>query len=283
MTLGARETRALLARHGLRPRTGLGQHFVVDPNTVRKVVRLARIAPGDRVLEVGAGIGALTRALVAAGARVTAVERDRALAPALAESLSGAPVRLVWGDALRLDLGALAGRSPCKMVSNLPYAIATPLVIRMLEECPAVREYTVMVQKEVGERLAATPRSSSYGAASVKVAYFARAQVLARVSRRAFFPVPEVDSVVVGLARRGRPPVTGVREAIFRVVDAGFSQRRKTVRNALRGGGWAPEAVERALARAGVDSGARAEVLSLTDLAAVARALGAAPRRGRER
>lgn len=271
--LGPRETRALLERHGLRPRTDWGQHFVTDPNTVRKVVRLAGIAPGQQVLEVGPGLGALTLALVEAGARVVAVERDRALAPLLEEVLAGLDVRLLWGDALKVDLRRAVGRRDTAMVANLPYQIATPLLLDLLEEVPRIRSYTVMVQREVGERIAARPGTDPYGAVSAKVAWFATAVVAARVSRRVFWPPPEVESVIVRLDRRARPPVAGSRAATFRVIEAGFAQRRKTIRNALRGGGWAAADVERALERAGIDGRARAEVLGLAEFAALARAL----------
>jgi 16S rRNA (adenine1518-N6/adenine1519-N6)-dimethyltransferase len=273
--LGLRETRALLRRHGLQAKTGLGQHFVVDPNTVRKVVRLAEVRPGEHVLEIGPGLGALTLALVDAGARVIAVERDRSLAPALSEVLDETQVAVVWADAMSFeDAGAAT-----KMVSNLPYQIATPLLLRLLERHPAIREHTFMVQREVGERFAAAPGSPAYGAVSVKVAWFARARVAARVSRRAFYPMPAVESVIVRVDRLDRPPVSGPisRRRVFEVIEAGFSQRRKTMRNALRGAGWALGDVERALRSVGVEATTRAEQLSLSDFAAVARALPSSP------
>jgi 16S rRNA (adenine1518-N6/adenine1519-N6)-dimethyltransferase len=221
------------------------------------------------VLEVGPGLGALTLALADAGARVVAVEVDRSLAPALSETVAGLDVRLVWGDALRI----VAFGGATKMVSNLPYQVATPLVLRLLEEQPRIRDHTFMVQREVGERFAARPGSKAYGAVSLKVAYLARAAVAGRVSRRAFYPMPEVESVIVRLERHARPPVPGRRERIFAVIEAGFAQRRKTIRNALRGAGWSAADVEKALDRAGVDAGARAEELDLAALAAVAGAL----------
>lgn len=270
---GARETRALLARHGLRPNAAAGQHFVIDPNTVRKVVRLGGVSPGDRVLEVGPGLGALTLALVEAGASVTAIELDRSLRGALEEVLADHPVHLVWGDALTVGRRSLLAGRPSAMVSNLPYNVATPLVLRLLTEFPSLAAHAFMVQREVGERLVAAPGSAAYGAVSAKVAYLAAGSIAGRVSRRAFFPVPGVDSVVVRLVRRGRPPVAGARDRIFAVIDAGFAQRRKTLRNALRGASLDAAVVERALERAGVDGGARAEELGLEALAAVARAL----------
>ncbi len=269
-SLGPRETRALLDRHGLRPRPSIGQHFVTDPNTVRKVVALAEIRPGDRVLEVGPGAGALTLALVTAGAEVVAVESDRSLAPILAEVVPDVPI--VWADALRVDLRRLVAR-PAKFVANLPYQIATPLVIEVLAGVPAIRSLTVMVQREVGERFAAGPSEDAYGAVSAKIAYHGDARIAGRISRRVFYPMPEVESVVVRIDRFARPRVGGGRARIFAVVEAGFAQRRKTIRRALRGAGWSATAVEHALDRAAIPGEARAETLSIERFAALARAL----------
>jgi 16S rRNA (adenine1518-N6/adenine1519-N6)-dimethyltransferase len=269
-SLGPRETRALLERYGIGPKTSIGQHFVTDPNTVRKIVSLAGIEPGDRVIEVGPGLGALTLALVEAGADVVAVEADRRLEPVLAEVVP--EVQVVWADAMRIDPARLAGRRAA-VVANLPYQIATPLVVEWLA-VPAIRSFTVMVQREVGERIVAGPGTDPYGAVSVKVAYFGDARIAARVSRRVFLPMPEVESVVVRIDRRPRPPVSGAREKIFQVIETGFAQRRKTVRRALRAR-WGADQVEQALVRARVDGGARAETLSLGDFAALARALPA--------
>lgn len=261
----------LLGRHGLRPRTALGQHFLVDPNTIRKIVALAGIGRGDLVLEIGAGLGALTLGLAETGAEVVAVEHDRALAGPLGEVAAGLPnVRLVWGDAMRLDMRRLLGRRPAVMVSNLPYNVATPLVVETLAGVPQISRYLVMVQREVGMRLVAGARAPDYGAVSVKVAYLAEARLVSRISRRVFLPEPAVESVLVELRRRTEPPVPIARARFFAFVDAAFAQRRKTVRNALRGAGLDTENVERALRLAAVDPRARAEDLSLEQLAAVA-------------
>jgi 16S rRNA (adenine1518-N6/adenine1519-N6)-dimethyltransferase len=269
--LGRRETRDLLDRHDLKPRTSLGQHFLADPNTIDKVVRLAGLRPGDQVLEVGAGLGTLTVALQEAGTRVVAVEADRSLKSALEEVLAGRDrVQVVWGDALAVDLGALLRGRPTKLVANLPYQIATPLLLRLLEERPEVREMTFMVQKEVGERLVAGPGSASYGGVSAKVAYQASASIASKVSRRVFIPEPAVESVVVRLVRRARPPVAGLRDRIFGVIDAGFAQRRKTIRSSLRNSGIEPGRVDQALALAGVDPDERAEDLGLPEFSAIA-------------
>jgi 16S rRNA (adenine1518-N6/adenine1519-N6)-dimethyltransferase len=272
--LGRRRTRELLSRHGLKPRTSLGQHFLVDPNTIRKITRLAAVSPGELILEVGAGVGALTLALAEAGAEVIAIEQDRGLEPALNETLARVPgVSLVWGDALGLDFARLLGDRPARVVSNLPYQIATPLVLSLLEDVPAITELIVMVQEEVGRRFVAGPGDDAYGAVSAKIAYLSEARLEFKVSREIFMPKPDVESVVVRLTRHAVAPVAGDRRRIFAVIDAGFATRRKTMRNALRGTGLDVDAVESALAEAGVDGSARAERLGLDGFAALARVI----------
>jgi 16S rRNA (adenine1518-N6/adenine1519-N6)-dimethyltransferase len=271
--------RALLAAHGLRPSMALGQHYLVDPNTARKVVRLARVAAGETVLEIGPGLGSLTLALRSAGARVVAVEADARLLPALAEALGEDPdVLVVAADAVRADLAALAPDAR-GVVANLPYNIAATLVLRVLTEYPRYQRLTVMVQREVGERLAAAPGTGAYGATSAKVAALAEARVLAPVSRKVFLPEPHVDSVLVGLTRRPHPAVAGVPwTALARVIEAAFSQRRKTLRNALRTLGLAAGEVEALGRAAGVDLGLRAERLDVPAFAALAEGLEARER-----
>ncbi len=287
--LGPARVRALLAAHGLRPSKALGQHYLADPNTARKVVRLAGVRPGQTVLEVGPGIGSLTLALREAGARVVAVELDPRVMPALEEVLAGdLGVTVVLADALRADLAALLTGAPLRgspdpsglvpeagrLVANLPYNIAAPLVLRVLAEFPAFTSITVMVQREVGERLAAPPGSPSYGAPSVKVAALAEARVLGPISRHVFIPEPHVDSVVIGLRRRVHPALEGLPfAALASVVDAAFSSRRKTLRNALRRLGLDPATVEAAGRAAGVDLALRAELLDVAAFAALTRAL----------
>jgi len=272
--LGRRSTKALLNRHGLRPRIALGQHFLVDPNTIRKIVAAASVTPGSLVVEVGAGLGALTVGLASAGASVIAIEQDRSLEPALSEVIGeSSEVRVVWGDALTLDYDRLLGGRAAQVVSNLPYQIATPLVLRLLGEVDLVSELLVMVQREVGDRLVAAPGSQAYGAVSAKVAYLATSRVEFKVSRAVFLPEPDVESVVVRLTRRPAPPVPGVRRRIFAVIDAGFATRRKTIRNALRGAGIEADVVASALDSAGVDGSERAERLGLEEFAAIARVL----------
>lgn len=277
--LGRRETREILSRHGLRPRVSLGQHFLADPNTIDKIVRLAAVKAGDQILEVGAGLGTLTVALHDRDARVIAIEQDRALAPALEEVVAGcAHVQILWGDVLGFDLRSILKGRPTKLVSNLPYHIATPLIMRVLEDVPEISRITVMVQKEVGERLVAAPGSAAYGAVSAKVAYQAKASIVASISRRVFIPEPGVDSVLVSLDRLLRPPVAGLQERIFAVIEAGFAQRRKTIRSALRNAGLDPGKVDRALEAAGVRGEERAERLGLKEFAALASFLRVPPR-----
>jgi 16S rRNA (adenine1518-N6/adenine1519-N6)-dimethyltransferase len=263
--------RALLDRHGLRPSKALGQHYLADPNTARKVARLGGAGPGETVLEVGPGLGSLTLALRQAGARVVAVEADPRLLPALAEVLGDDPgVRVEVADALRVDLAALAPEAT-RMVANLPYNIAATLVLKVLAEAPAIGDQVVMVQREVGERLAAAPGSAAYGAPSVKLAAQATARILAPVSRRVFVPEPHVDSVLLEVSRRRHPAAAGLDPAeLGRVVDVAFGQRRKTLRNALRGLGLDAAGVEALGRAAGVDLGLRAERLDVAAFAALA-------------
>ncbi len=267
---------ALLARHGLAPSRALGQNFLADPNTANKIARLAEIEPGDRVLEIGPGVGSLTVALLAAGAQVTALELDRHVIPALEESVGPDAIRVVLGDALRVDLdevlGAVGIDAPTwRMVSNLPYNVATPIVMRILERAPSVTSMLVMVQREVGERMAAGPGSKIYGAVSVKIAYFGRAELVGVVPPSVFIPAPKVDSALVRI-RRAPTPTVAVPSAdrLFALVRAGFGQRRKMLRGAMKGELGAD--VEAVLAAAGIDGRARAETLALDQWAAIARA-----------
>src|SRR2546423_1759505 len=215
VTLTRREVVDLLARHDLRPRKSLGQHFVVDPNTVRRIARLAGVGPGDRVLEIGAGLGSLTLALAETGAAVTAVEIDRHLVPLLRETVEPAGVTVVEGDAMALDWSALLGAGPWTLVANLPYNVATPLVADLLDHVPAVHRMLVMVQREVGERLAAKVGDEAYGAVSVKIAYWATAKVVGLVPPTVFLPKPNVDSALVAIERRAEPPTDAPRQRLF--------------------------------------------------------------------
>src|SRR3954452_920877 len=221
MTLTRRQLSSLLADNGIRPSRALGQNFVADPNTVRRIARLAGVGPGERVVEVGAGFVSLTLALAEAGASVTAVEVDRRLLPVLRSVVEPVGVTVVEGDALRLDWGALLGDERWSMVANLPYNIATPLVADLLDGVPAIDRMLVMVQREVGERLAATVGHEQYGAVSVKVAYWATGKVVGRVPATVFVPQPKVESALVEIVRRAAPSVDVPPDELFTLVRAG--------------------------------------------------------------
>jgi 16S rRNA (adenine1518-N6/adenine1519-N6)-dimethyltransferase len=226
----------LLGDAGLAPRRDLGQNFVADANTVRRIAALAEVGPGDRVVEIGAGLGSLTLALAETGAHVTAVEVDRGVVPVLRSVMADHPdVAVVEGDATRLDWQALLGDGPASwtLVANLPYNVATPLVCDLLDEVPAIDSMLVMVQREVAERFAAAPGSKQYGAVSVKVAYWATARVVATVPASVFVPRPNVESALVRIVRRDPPDVD--RDRLFTLVRTAFNQRRKMLRRSLAG------------------------------------------------
>jgi 16S rRNA (adenine1518-N6/adenine1519-N6)-dimethyltransferase len=260
VTLTRREVTELLTAHGLAPRRALGQNFVVDPNTVRRIARLAGVGPADRVVEIGAGLGSLTLALRETGAAVTAVEVDRGIVPVLRSLVEPGGVTVVEGDALHLDWAELLGEGPWVLVANLPYNVATPLVVRLLEEVPAIARMLVMVQAEVGERLAAPPRSPAYGAVSVVVAWWAKATVVGQVPATVFVPRPKVASALVAIERRPPPPVTPTYARFKDVVRAGFGQRRKMLRRSLAG-----VVDPAAFDASGVAPDARAEELGLQE------------------
>jgi 16S rRNA (adenine1518-N6/adenine1519-N6)-dimethyltransferase len=268
--IGARRLMETFERHGFRPNKAWGQNFVIDPNTIRKVVDVSGVGLSNRVVEVGAGGGSLTLALAAACSWVYAIEYDDRLLPILRELLSGTPnVAIVHGDALTLDPNAF---DATHVVGNLPYNIATAVVLRVLEQGSQIGDITAMTQREVGERLAATAGSKAYGLPSVMVRYHATARVVARVSRRAFYPVPNVDSVVVRIVRNdGTPSVD--RKRYHTVAKAAFSQRRKTLRNALAGVAGSVAGAEAAIRDAGLQPNARAEEIDADGFEALARRL----------
>jgi 16S rRNA (adenine1518-N6/adenine1519-N6)-dimethyltransferase len=274
VTLSGADIAQLLSAHGLRPSRALGQNFVADPNTVRRIARLAQVGPDSSVLELGAGLGSLTLALAETGARVVAVELDRYVLPVLRTVVEplGTAVEVVEGDAMTLELAALLGQrdaGPWSLVANLPYNVATPLVFRALVEVPAVQRLLVMVQREVGERMAASVGDPAYGSVSVRVAYFARASVVGRVPASVFIPRPRVESVLVRMDRRDTPAVDPdlvTYERLAAVVKAGFGQRRKMLRRSLAGV-VDPEAFE----RAGIRPDARAEELNVEEWGRLAR------------
>jgi 16S rRNA (adenine1518-N6/adenine1519-N6)-dimethyltransferase len=260
-----------MAEHGIRPSRALGQNFVVDPNTVRRIARLAGIGPGDRVVEIGAGLGSLTLALVETGASVTAVEVDRHLLPALRSVVEPLGVTVVAADATTLDWDPLLGADAWTLVANLPYNVATPLVADLLDQVPQITRMLVMVQREVGERLAASVGDDAYGAVSVKVAYWATAKVVGRVPPTVFVPQPKVESALVEIVRREQPAVDAPYDRLFALVRAGFATRRKMLRGALAG-----LVDEAAFAAAGIRPEARAEELDVADWGRLAAAAVAA-------
>ena len=264
----------LLRRHGLRAGVRRGQHFLVDPNTVRRIVRIADVGPDETILEIGPGIGSLTVALASTARRVVAVEVDAAVAKALREVLAEASnVDVVVADALQADVVSLLD-GPCRLVANLPYNIATPLFIRVLSEMSVITGGLVMVQRELGERYAAGPGSRTYGAVSVRVQYHATARIVGAVPASVFMPPPQVESVLVAFVRRKRPPVELIDEAaFFAFVQAAFAHRRKTLRNSLVAAGYEKDDLIGALGGAGIAERARPEDLSLAEFAGLHRAL----------
>lgn len=248
------EVVALLDRYGIVPRRRLGQHFLVDPNITRKIVALAEVGPGSRVLEIGAGTGTLTAALAETGARVVSFEVDTSLRPLLAEVTAGLDgVELVFADAAAVDLGARLGAGPWVLCANLPYHVGTPLVLDLLRHAPAVSRMVVMVQEEVAERLVARPGSKAYGVPSVVVGLHADARIAFHVPPHVFLPPPNVSSAVLVLDRRPAPPLA---EEAIGLAAAAFGRRRKMLRGALAPVLPDPDAV---LAAAGIPPTARAE------------------------
>jgi 16S rRNA (adenine1518-N6/adenine1519-N6)-dimethyltransferase len=273
--LGPADVRRLAAELGLRPAKALGQNFVVDANTVRRIVRTAGVGPRDVVVEVGPGLGSLTLALLPQAARVIAIELDPRLADALTATVEVyAPtladrLDVVQADALRVN--ELPGPDPTSLVANLPYNVAVPILLHLLETLPTVRHGLVMVQKEVADRLVAEPGSRTYGVPSVKTAWYADVRPAGTVGRTVFWPSPNVDSGLVALVRRDPPPGIDRHEA-FAVIDAAFAQRRKTLRAALSRWAGSPSAAEATLQAAGVDLRARGEQLTVSDFARIAAA-----------
>ncbi|GAA1522865.1 16S rRNA (adenine(1518)-N(6)/adenine(1519)-N(6)) -dimethyltransferase RsmA [Dactylosporangium maewongense] len=285
--LGPAEIRELAAELGVRPTKQLGQNFVHDPNTVRRIVRAAELSADDVALEVGPGLGSLTLGLLEVADKVCAVEIDPVLAKALPATVQRfAPeqagrLHVIEGDALRVDVD----QKPTALVANLPYNVAVPVVLHLLATLPSLRKGLVMVQKEVADRLVAGPGSRVYGVPSVKLAWYATAKQAGKVPPSVFWPVPNVDSGLVAFTRRETPleetgDAEAGRKATFAVVDAAFAQRRKTLRAALAGWAGGPDAAERILRAAGVDPGARGEQLTVHDFTRIASQRQAQPSHG---
>lgn len=281
--LGPAQIRDLAGRLGVRPTKARGQNFVVDAGTIRRIVRAAGVQPGEHVVEVGPGLGSLTLGLLEAGAHVTAVEIDPALARALPGTVADvAPgwqdrLRVITADALDVtELPELPG-PPVALVANLPYNVAVPVLLTFLARFPSLDRVLVMVQAEVADRLAAGPGSRTYGIPSAKAAWYADVHRAGNIGRAVFWPVPRVDSALVSFRRHEPPVTTATREQVFAVVDAAFAQRRKTLRAALAGLAGSAPAAEDALVAAGVDPGARGERLAIGDFARIAEQLGRQP------
>lgn len=274
-----RATIAVLERHGLHTRKALGQHFLVDDNIVGRIVGAAELDRGERVLEIGPGIGTLTDALLSAGADVVAVEFDDRLLPVLAElAAERGGLSVVHADAVSVPVTALEadGVSPRALVANLPYAVAATVVLRFFQELPSLERAIVMVQAEVADRMAARPGTKAYGAYTVKLGLHARVAGRFAVPRSCFLPPPRVDSAVITLVREERSADPALLEAAARAADAAFTQRRKTLRNSLAAGlGISAAEAETLLTAAGIDPAARAETLDIQrflELGAVLRA-----------
>ncbi|KPI00915.1 Ribosomal RNA small subunit methyltransferase A [Actinobacteria bacterium OV450] len=281
--LGPADIRELAAVLGVRPTKQKGQNFVIDANTVRRIVRTAEVRPDDVVVEVGPGLGSLTLALLEAADRVTAVEIDDILAAALPATIEARmPARkdrfaLVHSDAMLVE--ELPGPPPTALVANLPYNVAVPVLLTMLDRFPTIERTLVMVQAEVADRLAAEPGNKVYGVPSVKANWYAHVKRAGSIGRKVFWPAPNVDSGLVSLVRRAEPiKTTASKEEVFAVVDAAFAQRRKTLRAALAGWAGSAAGAEAALVAAGVSPQARGESLTVEQFAAIAEHKPAAQR-----
>ena len=281
--LGAGDVRRLAEACGIRPTKQRGQNFVIDANTVRRIVRTSGIGVDDVVLEVGPGLGSLTLGLLEKAHRVVAIEIDDVLAAALPATIKEfAPDRaqqfeVVLADAMRVS--EIPGPAPTALVANLPYNVSVPVLLHLLELLPTIRTGLVMVQSEVARRLAAGPGSRTYGIPSVKAAWYADVRLAGRIGRNVFWPAPNVDSALVAWTRREPPATTATRERVFAVIDAAFAQRRKTMRSALSGIAGSAAGAEAALVGAGVSPQARGEALAITDFARIAEHIDETPNR----
>lgn len=274
--LDPRSVRSIAAELDLRPTKQRGQNFVIDPNTVRRIVQLAELEPEDRVVEVGPGLGSLTLGLLEQAAAVVAIEIEPSLAQRLSRTVDErAPafadrLQVVEADALSVrDLPT----EPTALVANLPYNVSVPVILHLLAQAPSIVKGLVMVQLEVADRLVAEPGSRTYGVPSVKLAWYADAQRVGTVPPKVFWPVPNVDSGLVRFTRREPPTTTATREQVFAVVDAAFAQRRKMLRAALASLAGSSSAASAAIEAAGIDPQVRGERLTITDFARIAEQL----------
>ena len=279
--LGAAEVRQLAERLGVRPAKRLGQNFVIDGGTIRRIVALAKLTPQDVVLEVGPGLGSLTLGLLEAARLVTAIEIDQVLAAELPITVAAraadlaARLTVIKDDAVTIS--QLPGQQPDVLVANLPYNVAVPIMLNLLDVLPTVKRALIMVQAEVADRICAPPGSRTYGVPSVKLAWYGRARRAGTIARTVFWPVPNVDSALVSFTRwpEGQPLSSASRAAVFAVVDAAFAQRRKTLRAALAPWAGSADAAEQVLRAAGVDPSLRGEAIDVTQYIRIAEAAGA--------
>lgn len=273
--LGASDIRALADELGVRPTKTLGQNFVIDGNTIRRIVAAAGVGPEETVLEVGPGLGSLTLGLLDAAKSVVAVEIDPVLAGRLPATVKAwrpekaDQLHVVLGDAMRITELPV---EPTALVANLPYNVAVPVVLHLLERFPSLQHGLVMVQDEVADRLAAVPGSKVYGVPSVKAAWYTTMRKAGVIGMNVFWPAPKIASGLVGFTRHDPLPTTATREEVFAVIDAAFAQRRKTLRAALSGWAGSPAQAENALVAAGVDPRARGEVIDIHAFARIAEA-----------
>ncbi|QJW45861.1 16S rRNA (adenine(1518)-N(6)/adenine(1519)-N(6))-dimethyltransferase RsmA [bacterium BFN5] len=268
-------TKHILKTFNIHMSKKLGQNFLIDENIVNGIVRAAELHQGETVLEIGPGIGTLTQGLAEAGAQVVAVELDSRLIEVLAKTLEGYEnIRIVHGDILKVNIAAEVNAPRFKVVANLPYYITTPIIMGLLEQRLPVDSLVTMIQKEVAERMVASPGGKEYGALSVAVQYFTKPEIMFAVPPSSFIPSPAVESAVIRCVVRDKPAVNVADERLFfRVVKAAFSQRRKTLNNAMKTMGVASEVIQQALAAAQIDGTRRGETLSLVEFAAIANAM----------
>lgn len=266
-------TRYILETFGLRAKKKFGQNFLINEKVVRGIAEYAQVVPGDLVLEIGPGIGTLTQALAETGARVKSVEIDRSLLPVLARTLEGYPnVEIVPGDVLKIDLAEVTEHRPFTVAANLPYYITTPIIFALLEQDLPLQRLVVMVQKEVAERMIASPGGKEYGPLSLALQYYSRPRLAIPVPAHDFMPAPRVDSMVVVCEKREQPPVSANPKAFFQVVRAAFSQRRKMLSNCLKTLGLSADQVKDLMAQAGIDLKRRGESLSMEEFGQLASA-----------
>ena len=266
-------TRYILETFGLRAKKKFGQNFLINEKVVRGIAEYAQVGPGDLVLEIGPGIGTLTQALAETGARVKSVEIDRSLLPVLARTLEGYPnVEIVPGDVLKIDLAEVTEHRPFTVAANLPYYITTPIIFALLEQDLPLQRLVVMVQKEVAERMIASPGGKEYGPLSLALQYYSRPRLAIPVPAHDFMPAPRVDFMVVVCEKREQPPVSASPKAFFQVVRAAFSQRRKMLSNCLKTLGLSADQVKELMAQAGIDPKRRGESLSMEEFGQLASA-----------